>query len=270
MLYGYLSQNSDERKVVELITRFIPKNDHYPDLTFFYNLLFDPVKQEGIEDYQGFYVATDVKREEIGVERVGKPGDYDIVFIPYNNKDKLYYDRTAVYEVKIARPTFEKPNKDTNSVGQKQLYGLIEDGFPLVGLLHIVIAKPLLLEQTSVIKMGKKPINIDWQPGDPPQSNLDDLIEDQSLDWLPWYSMDRQMERLISAGFPKYVGINAFAITKNADGKLSISSSREYDGYTSGYFNPKMKQETIEKMEFHFLKYKDRRYRKISIWNHES
>jgi len=178
MLYGYLPQDSDERRVIEAITEFALRNKHYPDLTFFYNLLFDPVRFDGIEEYNGFYLATNILREEIGIERKGKPGDYDIIFIPYN-QHKMFYERTAVFEVKIARPTFESPSKGSNSLGETQIYGLIDDGFPLIGLLHIVIAKPLVIQQTSKIKVSKVPANKNWGPNDPPFSSIEELFEEQ-------------------------------------------------------------------------------------------
>jgi len=74
------------------------------------------------------------------------------------------------------------------------------------------------------------------------------------------------MTRLIRAGFPKYVGINAFTITKNVEGKRMITESKEFTGFTSGYFNPKTSLATIEKVESHFLKFKHERYRKIEMW----
>ncbi len=35
-----------------------------------------------------------------------------------------------------------KPSKNVNTNGVKQVYGLLRDGFPYVGLLHIVIPEP--------------------------------------------------------------------------------------------------------------------------------
>lgn len=264
MLYSYISQDLDERKVIDELIQFSLRNEHRPDLTLFYNLLFDPVRFNGIEEYNGFYLAKNILRKEIGIEREGKPGDYDIIFIPYN-ENKLFYERTAVFEVKIARPTFDNPSKSTNSPGKTQLYGLIEDGFPLVGLLHVVIAKPLLLEQTSKIKMAKEPVNIDWKLGDPPQTPFEDLFEDQPYDWLPWYSLNKQMARMIREGYPKYVGLNAFALIRMANGKHAITTSDEYRGFTSGYFNPNTQLATLKKIETHFREFKHERYKKIEI-----
>lgn len=265
MFYGYVPQDSDERKVINTITEFALKDKYYPDLTFFHNLLFDPVRFEGIEEYNGFYLAKNILRDEIGLERKGKPGDYDILFIPYNQK-RMFYERTAVFEVKIARPTFQLPNKGSNSLGETQVYGLIDDGFPLIGLLHIVISKPLLLRQTSTIKVSKVPSNTKWDRNNPPFKSVEDLFEDQPWDWLPSYSIDKQMTRLIRIGFPKYVGLNTFALTKDSKGERRVIMSEEFRGFTSGYFNPKTSLTTIEKVETHFLKFKNERYRKIEMW----
>lgn len=263
---GYVRQDSDERKIIAKITSFKNERKYHTDLTYFYNLLFDPVRLDGIEQYEGFYLATNVLREEVGLQRVGKPGDYDILFIPYYG-EYLFYDRAAVYEVKIVRPSFKQPGKSANKLGEKQVYGLLEDGFPLVGLLHVVIADPLLPGQTSTIRMSKVPANIDRQPGDPPLPPLEDLFEEEPLDWLPWYSVDKQMARLISIGFPKYVAIDAFSITQNPDGTHQTTTTQEWRGYRSGYFNPRKTLELQQCLQQHFERYGTERYRKLKMFN---
>lgn len=265
---GFVRQDSDERKIIEKITAFKDKDKYSHDLVHFYNLLFDPVRFDGIEEYEGFYLATNVLRKEVGLTRSGRPGDYDIMFIPYKGAH-LFYDRTAVYEVKIVRPNFKQPNKSSNSLGETQIYGLLEDGFPLVGLLHIVIAEPLSLEQTSTIRVSKVPANIDRTLDNPPVPPLEEIFEEEPLDWLPWYSVDKQMARLITAGFPKYVGLDAFSISKNPDGTHNVTTSQEWRGYRSGYFNPNRSKELMECLKKHFEQYGESRYRKLELFNRQ-
>lgn len=263
---GFVPQDSDERKIIEKITTFKDEDKYSHDLIHFYNLLFDPVRIDGVEQYEGFYLATNVLRKEVGLTRKGRPGDYDIIFIPYVG-DYLFYDRTAVYEVKIVRPNFKHPNRSSNSLGETQVYGLLEDGFPLVGLLHIVIAEPLLPDQMSTIRVSKVPAGDELKPTDPPLPPLEELFEEEPLDWLPWYSVDKQMARLISAGFPKYVGLDAFSITKNTDGTHSVMTSQEWRGYRSGYFNPNKSKELMNCLKNHFEQYGESRYRKLKLFN---
>jgi hypothetical protein len=249
-----------------LITRFTHGPNELPDLTPFWDLLFDPVRYEGTASYNGYYCATNILREELGLERNGKPGDYDIVFIPYRG-EHLFFDRTAVYEVKIVRPSFERQSRSPNSFGETQVYGLLEDGFPLVGLLHVIAAEPLLPQQLGTIGMSKLPAKGGREEGDPPLPPLEELYELQPLDWLPGEAIDRQMRRLITAGFPKYVAINSFAMMQNPDGSHTSTFSREYQGFMSGYFNPQKKSATIAKIAAHFQRYGAERYRRLELWN---
>ena len=266
MLHGYIPMDSDERKVIKLITRFTHGVDGQPDLSPFWGLLFDPVRYEGTEHYNGYYCATNIPREEIGLERKGKPGDYDIVFIPYR-QDHLFFDRTAVYEVKVVRPSFANQNRSPNSFGSTQVYGLLEDGVPLAGLIHVIAAEPLLPQQLGSIAMSRVPAKGRREDDDPPMPPLDDLYELQPLDWLPGEAINRQMHRLIMAGFPKYVAINAFSLMQNPDGSHTTTFSQEYRGFTSGYFNPDKKCATIEKIAAHFHRYGEKRYRRLAIWD---
>jgi hypothetical protein len=56
-----------------------------------------------------------------------------------------------------------------------------------------------------------------WEEGDPPLPPLAELYVLLLLDWLPGEAIDRQMSLLITAGFPKYVAINAFVMMRNPD-----------------------------------------------------
>jgi hypothetical protein len=263
-LSGYISQNTDEKKAVELITSF--RNDKYnrPDLRLFSNLLIDPVGLDGLEMYKGVYLGINILRQEFNLERKGRPGDFDILCIPFSD-NKLFYECSAIFEVKIARPSSDNTTKGTNSVGEKQIQGLIEDGFPLIGLIHLCMPEPLKKEYLQKVKITKTPINMDWQPGEPPQPNLDDNWKYAPIDWLPHIAIHTQMKRIIRKGFPKYIGINAFSITQNPDKTHNIITSYEYRGFTSGYFNPYTSKATIDCIKTHFLKYGDKRYKKLDL-----
>jgi hypothetical protein len=259
-LSGYVSQNSDERIAIELITDFSSDKKKREDILFFYNVLYDAVRMDGFENYLGFYYATNILRKEFNLEVERRPGDFDIMFIPFE-KDRVCFDRTAVFEVKIARPNSSNITKNSNSIGETQIYGLIEDGFPLIGLIHICMPEPLPKSHQTKIQTAKETIR---KPGDPP-FELKNAFKLEDWDWLPHESIDNQMKRMISKGFPKYIGINAMAITENPDGTHNVLTSREYNGFTSGFFNPKTSIKTIECVERHFFLHKEKRYKKLEF-----
>lgn len=269
-MFGYVKKFVDERDVVKIITEFTHGKACVPDTTLFSNLLFDPVGYEGLEEYNGYYVAINVPREEFEFVRQGNrvvPGDFDIIFIPYNST-KLFFDRTAVFEVKVARPDIRRADKkSSNSIGTKQVHGLLEDGFPLVGLLHVCMPEPLKELHAIDMKLYKYPIGDEsYQP--PGRFEDEDNFEVIKHDWMPSYAVRKQMQRMISSDLPKYVGINAFGMSLNPDGTYACTSSHEYRGYHSGYFNPsRNKAKAIKCIEKHFLKYGTSVYRKLEIWD---
>jgi len=60
-----------------------------------------------------------VDRKEMGLERQGEKivsGDFDIILFPFN-ATKVFFERAAVWEVKIARPHARKLNKSSKSMG---------------------------------------------------------------------------------------------------------------------------------------------------------
>lgn len=86
----------------------------------------------------GFIFSVGLERKCLGFDDGPKPGDYDLIIIPMKNNNVLV-DYTGVLEVKICRPTLENKSRDTNKSGKDQILGLINDDFPFIGLLHIIL-----------------------------------------------------------------------------------------------------------------------------------
>lgn len=59
-------------------------------------------------------------------------------------------------------------------------------------------------------------------------------------DWLPGFAIHTQMKRKITSDLPKYVAMNAFAMSLLPDGACSYCTqySYEYRGYQSDLFSP--------------------------------
>ena len=173
----------------------------------------------------------------------------DVIIIPFS-ETHIYFDRTVASEVKVVRPTRRKPSKNANSMGITQLFGLIEDGFPFVSLVHISMPEPLIDAELQVIKFANRPLDMDN-----PKSNigLTDDTRDVLFDWFGFYSAEKQMQRLLAFDIPKYAGLYSTELSYFENGSYSLAESYgDYDSFHNGYFNPKVKADTIKKIEYHF------------------
>ncbi len=238
-----------EKELVERLS--ISKKDRKLDFNLFSNLIHRPVGYDEFAKYKGFYLGFEILRQELGFDKNDKPGDFDILLIPYS-EDEIFYNRTCAIEAKVVRPRRNNPRKAPNSYGITQIEGLIKDGFPLVGLLHICITEPLKDYEKSTIKLDLTPFDIDN-----PTNNNDFLKNtiDVKFDHFSQFSAENQMKKLISKDIPKYVGLNTIGVNIQKDGSLITWFNHEFNnGFSSGYFNPYKKNETIEKIKNFFEK----------------
>lgn len=241
----------DDRKLSEkeLVERLSISKDGKIHYNLFSNLIYKPVGHDEFSKYKGFYLAFEILRQEIGFEKNNKPGDFDILIIPYN-ENEVFYNRTCAIEVKVVRPRRNNPRKAPNSYGITQIEGLIKDGFPLVGLLHICMTEPLEESEKSTIKFDLVPFDIDN-----PKNNNDFMKNalDVKFDHFSQFSAENQMKKLISKDIPKYVGLNTIGVNILKDGSLISWFNYDFNnGFSSGYFNPYKKTETIEKIKYFF------------------
>jgi len=163
-------------------------------------------------------------------------------------------------EVKIVRPTKQNPNKNANSLGETQIYGIIEDGFPIIGDIHICMAEPLLKEEGLNMQFCKVPSNSDKEEHKQPLTSED--FEVKKIDTFSLATADNQMKRLISVGFPKYIGIESVGLNVINGGYIMMQSFN-YNGFKSAYFNPQIKRVTVNKIREHHTKYLKTNYKKV-------
>ena len=238
-----------ETEIIDILLNWKTSKGFY-DLGHFMNVLFIPTNNEVFSKIKGVFVCKNILREELGFEKGTKPGDFDVLLIPYTD-DEIKYEFSAVFEVKIVRPTRKKPSKNADSLGFTQLKGLINDGFPLVGLMHISMPEPLVEQEKIILDFCTQEFDIDN-----PKNNkgvFESTIKIKQ-DQFSWYSADKQMKRLLCYDIPKYVGISCFGLDGDKDGSFFLcSSSREFSKYESGYFNPYCQKTTVKKIENHFL-----------------
>jgi len=233
----------------ELIERLcISKSDKKINFGLFSNLLSKPVGHDIYQEYTGFHIMINVLRERLGFSAYEKPGDFDILIIPHSSEN-IFFNRTCAIEVKVVRPTRKNPKKAPSSNGYTQVQGLIKDGFPLVGLIHICMTEPLLENEKQSIKFDLMPFDLDNA-----YNNKDFLKNTVNLkvDTFSWFSAENQMKRLISKEIPKYVGLCTVGVNVSSENNLVTCFNLDFNTrYEAGYFNPHLKTETIQKIE-HF------------------
>ncbi|MNQ83351.1 hypothetical protein D3C85_984280 [compost metagenome] len=68
-----------------------------------------------------------------------KPGDIDLLIIPYE-EGELILHRVLAVEIKIIRAKYARQGKSPNDFGVSQATALRDMGFPYVGLLHLIVS----------------------------------------------------------------------------------------------------------------------------------
>ncbi|MBZ4043364.1 hypothetical protein [Flavobacterium hibisci] len=238
----------EEKDAIDVLINW--KDGKFYDLRHLHSIVAPDLEIQEYLEIKGLYIATNVLRQDLGFDKNEKPGDFDLVIIPFT-KEKILFERTGACEVKIVRPTRAKPQRNANSLGLTQLKGLISDGFPFVGLMHISMTEPLLNHEKWEIDFCTIPANGDEKIAK--GKTLEDYLVKVKMDTFQWYSADQQMKRLISTDVPKYVNLLCFGLSKNTMGEYVMDScSVKFSDFGKGYFNPNLKHETIEKVKTHF------------------
>ena len=81
-----------------------------------------------------------VPRSDLGLDAGRKPGDIDVLLIPTFDTDR-FAERAMAVEVKRFVVPRSNRSRGPNEFGTGQTSGLVRDGFPLVGLLHIALVE---------------------------------------------------------------------------------------------------------------------------------
>lgn len=82
-----------------------------------------------------------VPRRDVGLNPMLKPGDFDVVLLPTSD-GKYFLQQIMAIEVKILRLPVANRDKHIRPSGTTQARGLVRDGFPYVGMLHVIVAEP--------------------------------------------------------------------------------------------------------------------------------
>lgn len=102
-----------------------------------------------------------VPRVDLGFSDLQKPGDIDVLLIPSFDDDR-FAERTMAVEAKRFVVPRSNRGRGPNEYGTDQVAGLVRDGFPLVGLLHIA-----LVENSHDVDLIEMPVRkMHWKSGE--------------------------------------------------------------------------------------------------------
>lgn len=151
----------------------------------------------------------EVPRQSLGLDLHKKPGDIDVLIIPWTDEGPLL-DFTMAIELKKLNILAGREDRSINSYGTTQCSGLLADGFPCVGLLHLIVIEPdpnRRKTKSSLVKV------VDAEVG------LVEPAGSATVDTFTTTYGERQLGRLCSMSLPDEVGRNAVLLTLDSDGK---------------------------------------------------
>ncbi len=183
-------------------------------------------------------ISVNVPRAQLGLAPELKPGDIDLLIIPFN-ESRYYFDRAIAIEVKVLRPTIAKPSRNVNSMGFNQTTGLLQDGFPFIGLLHIAIPEATPAEFCWDVPM------IDNTLG--PNGELVETGKRVAMDPFPIITAQRQEGRINALDLPEEAGFNSIGLNLSLDGENFSGGTVGFE--KTGRPNPLLSQEIMEAIE---------------------
>jgi hypothetical protein len=177
----------------------------------------------------------DIPRTRLGFSNGERPGDIDMLVIPCVGRRRMWEEATAI-EVKAYGLSRERRGKSVGDTGREQVIGLVNMGFPYVGLLHVVPVEPGAGEELKRLPLWHtdKP----YPAGSPPEGFV--LTDTSAMTFFL-----RQKGRMDRVAVPECAGMKVFAMTLDANRQI-IGTSVGYE--RAPIRNPKVSDELIGKM----------------------
>ncbi|MEG9476316.1 hypothetical protein [Mannheimia indoligenes] len=91
-----------------------------------------------ISDYKGVLATILIPSKELH-QNLNKPGDIDMLIIPYTENNIVFSESLAV-EAKVIRASYEQQGKSPKKFGFTQAQGLYDIGFPYVAICHFIVS----------------------------------------------------------------------------------------------------------------------------------
>lgn len=176
-----------------------------------------------------------VSRNELGLQPDQKPGDIDLLLIPRNGRERVVEKSMAV-EVKKFNVPRRKRSKSPNQYGSIQANGLLIDGFPFVGLLHIPLIQPSDANGWDVVPaIGTK--LVDGKP---------EVIGETPVDIESYGVSRRHYGRFQHFKLSEPIGYNSFAVSLDeSQSKILGWSASDYHLATE---NPQISAPLLERL----------------------
>jgi hypothetical protein len=131
----------------------------------------------------------------------GNPGDVDLLIVPYRGT-RVHIGKAAVLEIK--RLSLKSPNwhKTTDRYGITQANGLLEAGFPYVGILHLIVHAEGPAENRKEMMVGRVIC---------PDGRIE-FEDDETTDMTGSQTSDRQLGRLMARNPDPVIGLNCVSV----------------------------------------------------------
>lgn len=187
---------------------------------------------------QDVYIGINIPRDKLQLAPDQRPGDIDYLIVPFSGNDILF-ERTIAIEAKVVRPSVSKPSRNTNTMGRTQAAGLLRDGFPFVGLVHISVPEPLPSQMHWKIPFLSNNFG--------PNGELLETGEYHLVDPFPLLSAKRQEGRVLALDLPKEIGYRVIAMTLSEDGERFCGNTVGQE--RGGGHNPRVSNTLIKSVQ---------------------
>lgn len=153
------------------------------------------------EDGWEYLFYGNIPRIDLGLSRDGQPGDVDLLIVPYRGKE-VHVSKAAALEIKrlsLKRPRWDKT---TDRYGITQAKGLIEAGFPYVGILHLIVhanGPAENFQETSTYRIVDREDHAVFE-------------QDVLTDMTGWRTSERQLGRLLAQNPDPVIGLNCVSV----------------------------------------------------------
>jgi hypothetical protein len=140
------------------------------------------------------------------------------LIVPFS-ENSIFFERTIAIEAKVLRPSTSNPARNANTMGRTQVNGLVRDGFPFVGLVHIAVPDTLPSQMHWSVPHLSNSLG--------PNGELLKTGEYHMIDPFPLFSAARQEGRMLALDLPHEVGYRVIGMSLSKDGE-------QFSGYTIG------------------------------------
>lgn len=167
---------------------------------------------------------------------VNKPGDIDLLIVPYE-KDELVLERVMAVEFKTIRASFKRQSKSPNEYGFSQAEALLSLGFPYVTVAHMIVSDQSPPEHWREVNSAVI-LDSDGRLGE---------FSSVKIDMMPSDLMRRALGRLAANAPSATIGLLASYIRlQNAHVPTDLGSRTSIPEARCAALNPLSRTESLE------------------------